>query len=592
MQKQSRQHRLLMGIPPWILLGAVIVLFPIFAFIAVENIHRQKEQGARLLQEKGAALIRSFEAGARTGMGMGWSNFRLQTLLFETAQQPDIDYIIVADTQGTILAHNQQDRIGDIHGRDLDLRAVSQFETVHWRIVAEPNGHKTFEVYRKFVPASGQGMQHGRMMGMMGKMMGRRWQQRQMEKKDGRTLTEPEALNIFVGLDMTAIEAAREADTRHFLLMVFILLLIGFSGIILLFFFQSYRATRASLSRIKAFSDTLVENMPIGLIAMDKQRRVASMNYVAGSVLGLSETDVTGSDIGHILPVQFQHQLDALEIEGRMDEREIEITVNDGRLIPLEISGTTLNEENGESLGYVLLFKDLTEVKALREEIERSHRLATVGRLAAGVAHEIRNPLSSIKGFATYFKERYRDVPEDQQTAGIMIKEVDRLNRVVSDLLEFARPIAVSKKPTPIKSLIEDSVKLIEQQADEKKITIDTELAGSMEPLELDPDRINQVLLNLYLNAIESMDAGGTLSISMAKDGVKNRIEIRIADTGSGIGEENLAHVFDPYFTTKSSGTGLGLAIAHKIVEGHNGEIYPESRPGEGTTFIVSLPIR
>ena len=398
-------------------------------------------------------------------------------------------------------------------------------------------------------------------------------------------------MNIFVGLDMTAIEAAREADTRHFLFMVFILLLIGFSGIILLFFFQSYRATRASLSRIKAFSDTLVENMPIGLIAMDTQRRVASMNYVAGSVLGLSETDVTGSDIGHILPVQFQHQLDALEKEGRLDEIEIEITDNEGRLIPLEISGTTLNEENGESLGYVLLFKDLTEVKGLRDEIERSHRLATVGRLAAGVAHEIRNPLSSIKGFATYFKERYRDVPEDQQTAGIMIKEVDRLNRVVSHLLEFARPIAVSKKPTPIKSLIEDSVMLIEQQADEKKIAIDTELADSMEPVELDPDKINQVLLNLYLNAIESMDTGGTLSISMTKDGVKNRIEIRIADTGSGIREENLAHVFDPYFTTKSSGTGLGLAIAHKIVEGHNGEIYPESRLGEGTTFIVSLPL-
>jgi two-component system sensor histidine kinase HydH len=172
-----------------------------------------------------------------------------------------------------------------------------------------------------------------------------------------------------------------------------------------------------------------------------------------------------------------------------------------------------------------------------------------------------------------------------------MIKEVDRLNRVVSHLLEFARPIAVSKKPTPINGLIEDSVRLIEQQANEKKIAIDTDLAGPMGPVELDPDKMKQVLLNLYLNAIESMDVGGTLSISMAKDGAKNRVEIRIADTGSGIREESLAHVFDPYFTTKSSGTGLGLAIAHKIVKGHNGEIYPENRPGEGTVFIVSLPI-
>ena len=126
---------------------------------------------------------------------------------------------------------------------------------------------------------------------------------------------------------------------------------------------------------------------------------------------------------------------------------------------------------------------------------------------AAGVAHERRNPLSSIKGFATYFKERYRDVPEDQQTAGIMIKEVDRLNRVVSHLLEFARPIAVSKKPTPIKRLIEESLKLIKQQADEKNIAIDTDLADATAPIEMDPDRINQVLLNILVNAAQAIES-------------------------------------------------------------------------------------
>ena len=119
----------------------------------------------------------------------------------------------------------------------------------------------------------------------------------------------------------------------------------------------------------------------------------------------------------------------------------------------------------GNCLGYVILFKDLTEVRALRREIERSQRLASVGRLAAGVAHEIRNPLSSIKGFATYFKQRYQDVPEDRQTANIMIQEVDRLNRVVSQLLEFARPVTVSPKAASFKTILEDSLKLIERQA-------------------------------------------------------------------------------------------------------------------------------
>ena len=395
---------------------------------------------------------------------------------------------------------------------------------------------------------------------------------------------------IFVGLDMASIEKGIQADTRRTMVMGMILLLIGFAGIALLFFAQSYRATRMSLSRIKAFSDSLVENMPIGLVAIDNHRKITSLNHVAGFILSLSATEVIGENATQVVPEELLKLLENLDTEKGVVEKEIDCTVRKGKVIPLEVSATLLNDENGMFLGYVLLFKDLSEVRSLRKEIARSQRLASVGRLAAGVSHEIRNPLSSIKGFATYFKERYHDVPENQQISNLMIQEVDRLNRVVGQLHEFARPITVSKKPINVRTFLENSLKLIERQTSEGNIKIQTRLDSEIGEILVDPDRINQVFLNLYLNAMESMKNGGNLNVWLLKNQEKDGIKIRVQDTGTGINEDDLTHIFDPYFTTKASGTGLGLAIAHNIIEAHDGEIKVDSIFGQGTTVTILLP--
>jgi two-component system sensor histidine kinase HydH len=213
-----------------------------------------------------------------------------------------------------------------------------------------------------------------------------------------------------------------------------------------------------------------------------------------------------------------------------------------------------------------------------------------LGRLAAGIAHEIRNPLSSIKGFATYFRQRYKDVPEDQETAEIMVQEVDRLNRVIGELLEFARPMDMQLRKTVIRDLIGSSLKMVEAQALEKNIEIKTHIAPEIDTVLLDPDRMNQIFLNLYLNAIQAMDEGeGVLTTDISRDGVKE-IKIVISDTGKGIVRKDLGKVFDPYYTTKPSGTGLGLAIVHRIVEAHEGEIKVESKQGTGTSVTIILP--
>ncbi len=564
------------GVPPWVFIGAVMVLFPIFAFMTMQNINRSSLHNTRLLLEKGAALIRSFEAGTRTGMsGNFMGSFHLQRLLSETAMQPDIAYLLVTDAEGTIVAHNAHDHpdhVGEIYETGMDLKEVFAAKEVRWRIVTGPDNMKVFEVYRRFAPVGE--MHRGEMM--------RRWFNPQCNIENPRQ----GELIVFVGLDMSAVEEARKADLRHTIIMGIILLLTGLAGVVLLFMAQSYRNTKVSLSRIKAFSDNLVENMPIGLIAIDKNKKIASLNNVAGAILAISFSDVTGKEIKEILPDDICRLIDEVHSQGGVIEKELDCTLSDGKIVPLETSASVLKDENDVFLGYIILFKDMSEVRSLHKEVERSQRLASLGSLAAGVAHEIRNPLSSIKGFATYFMER-EEKPEDKEIAKVMIHEVDRLNRVVSQLVELAIPVSVSKKPVSLSTVIEKSLKILEREAANKNIEIKTIFPSTEFLYAIDEDRIKQVLLNLYLNGIESMGEGGILSIELSEK--NGEAIIKISDTGCGISEKDLAHVFDPYFTTKTTGTGLGLAIVHNITEAHDGKITVESRLGEGTTFTIFL---
>jgi two-component system sensor histidine kinase HydH len=582
---KSKNKKFWTAVPPWVLIGAVAVLLPIVVFVTVENINRQKEKSIHLLLEKGAALIRSFEAGTRTGMmGRQWGGFQLQLLLSETSQQPDIVHLLVADQTGKTIAHSNPDQIGSTHGAKLDLKKISGSKALQWRRITRSDGKNVFEVFRQFIPSGppgGMGMMR-RHMGMMGRGNQTTWQENE-------NISQLPQI-IFVGLDMSPIEAAHKADVRHAVIMGAILLLVGFAGFTLLFLVQSYRATRASLARIKAFSDNVVENVPIGLLALDNHGRIAAFNHGAESILQLSASKVIGREAKQILPAELLEEIKHSQNRDGVIEKEIECSTSEGNIVPLEIGASRLKDEDDVFLGNVLLFKDLTEVRSLRREVARSQRLASVGRLAAGVAHEIRNPLSSIKGFATYFKERYPDRPDDQQTADIMIQEVDRLNRVVGQLLEFAKPVSVKPKPISLQALLNDSIKLIKDRAAEKGISVQTQNNTQVDEARIDPDRINQVLLNLYLNAIDSMESGGELKVEISSDGQHHDIVIRISDTGRGISRENLSKIFEPYFTTKSTGTGLGLAIAHNIVAAMGGQITVKSAPGRGTNFSVRLP--
>jgi len=204
------------------------------------------------------------------------------------------------------------------------------------------------------------------------------------------------------------------------------------------------------------------------------------------------------------------------------------------------------------------------------------------------VAHEIRNPLSSIKGFAVYFKKRLAGNREDEETADIMIAETERLNRVISQLIEFARPLVLKREPADLEDLVRQSVRLVKAEAEQNAVAVEIQAEEGLSRAEVDPDKVRQVLLNIFLNALAAMPKGGRLSVALNRR--DDDVEIAVSDTGEGIRQENLPRIYDPYYTSKPAGTGLGLAVAQKIMDAHGGAIEVESREGAGTRVALRFP--
>lgn len=228
--------------------------------------------------------------------------------------------------------------------------------------------------------------------------------------------------------------------------------------------------------------------------------------------------------------------------------------------------------------------------RQLLEATHRREKLVALGHLAAGVAHEIRNPLSSIKGLAKYFAERTPPGGEAYALAQVMAKEADRLNRVVSELLELVRPAHLKWQPVDLNEVIAHSLQLVSQDASGRDIQLHFTARPALRRIQADPDRLNQVLLNLYLNAIQAIGRDGEITVAVNEAG-EGSIKLSVTDSGKGMTEEQKQAIFTPYFTTKADGTGLGLAVVQNIVEQHGGTIQVESSPGKGATFTLTLPI-
>jgi two-component system sensor histidine kinase HydH len=328
--------------------------------------------------------------------------------------------------------------------------------------------------------------------------------------------------------------------------------------------------------------------MPIGLIALDDAGKVISCNEKAQDILRLFCPDELGGEDKAALPVPLQDLLAELPEKGGLLERDVEVITSRDEKRKWETVAAEFTDEES-SAGKILLIRDVTQIRELEQEVARSRHLTSISSLAAGVAHEIRNPLSSIKGFAVYLKDRLQSDSEDKKTADIIVAEVERLNRVITQLIEFARPLELKKEKTRVSDLVGHAIKLIEAEAHKSNVEININMAKQEPAVEVDADKIKQVLLNIFLNALAAMKNGGRLDISLGQE--KDGLCVVIVDTGIGIAEADLPRVYDPYFTSKPAGTGLGLAVVQKIMEAHGGRIAVESSKGRGTQVSLLFPL-
>ena len=398
---------------------------------------------------------------------------------------------------------------------------------------------------------------------------------------------------ISVRLRLGTFETAREQDIHHALLMGAILVILGGGALYFIFIVQSYYLVDRSLARMKTYTENVVESMADALISIDKEKKIVTLNRRAAEILGGSERELKGKGIAEVLGQDVEELLRWEEPRSIIRDQEIEVNHRSEKAIPLSLSAAPLKDEMGREMGSVLLLRDLREIRDLQEKVRRSERLASLGRLAAGVAHEIRNPLSSIRGFAQFFMQRFKGQEKEQEYSSLMVKEVDRLNRVITELLDFARPKEPHREPHSLENILDHSLKLLEPELARKRVEIEKEYEPSLPSVGVDRDQFSQAFLNLLLNSLESMEEGGKIKIVLEEENENGQgsLKVCITDTGRGIPQEDLEKVFDPFFSTKRKGTGLGLAIVHQIVEQHRGDITVKSREGEGTTFRITLPL-
>ncbi|MDO5484015.1 MAG: ATP-binding protein, partial [Desulfovibrionaceae bacterium] len=411
----------------------------------------------------------------------------------------------------------------------------------------------------------------------------------------------PEDTHIFVALD----SARFEQRLRDYLWqnggMAALITLAALGGVLLFHYIQNYRSSRRMLEDTQALAAQVIRSYPAALLVADTRGRISLSNALGRELLGLPDASGPSAPppcLADFPLLDWRALMAELDAGTAVPEREVSLARPRARALPVRLSAARLTGGDGTHQGYLFVLRDLAEIRRLQKQLRQSERMSAFGNLAAGVAHEIRNPLSSIRGYATWLTEKLRHDKMAYATGQILIQETERLNRVMSDLLGMARPHALQLAPVRLDALLERAVQLIRPEAEAKRValTLQVPAAGQPPTALLDEDRMLQALLNLLVNAVQATDAGGRVEAALeeappAAD-PEGCWQLSISDTGRGMSQVTASQIFTPYFTTKASGTGLGLAIVQQIVAQHDGEIHVYSREGEGTTFTVLLPRR
>lgn len=552
--------------PAIILLIISVVLTGLLAVATVQNTNRSQKLMELSFLRQGTTMIHAFEAGSRTSMlfRKATGHNPLQDLAKEILEDKGIAFIRIVDEDNAVIVSqgNVSQALLEKYASIKDIGDKPAY-SIDW-----PDN--IFVISKQFKPVAGS------LQGMS--MMERRWEQWNLAfKPKGQ-------MYISVGFYTNDYQKARKQDLYHTIFMLVMLALLFFAGLYFLFLYQRMRVTHETLLNTQLYAKNVLESIPDSLVTLDQDGLIVSCNKNAEMLFKHSFSDFVGKKIFNVFPAC---PPEILAAQNNVIERDAELLRPDGTSVPVKMGSAQLKDHQGKKIGRVLVMRDVGEIHSMEQQLEQSRRLAALGAMAAGIAHEVRNPLGTLRGLAHFFGSENGASDACKEYSKFMISEVDRLNQLVTELLRFGAPQELHFEKVDVAAMVGKVVTLLEKDFANKNISFVPKYEEGI-PLYGDTDLLLQALLNLLNNSLQATPSGGTVALDISCVG--GRCRIAVSDTGTGMSEETRTKMFDPFFTTKKSGNGLGLAVSHRIVERHNGFFEINSETSVGTTITIVLP--
>ncbi|MFQ5830939.1 MAG: ATP-binding protein [Candidatus Methylomirabilia bacterium] len=607
--------------------GSVLVLCLVMAAVFAVVEHRQRAAIIEEVQRRGEVIARSL-AAISTGPLLLYNFTALEQNVARVAGEVDVVYAIVLDAEGKVAAHSRHpERVGFALEGAIHERAAETGTALVQETVRAETGEA---IYDFAVPIQVERQRWGTVRVGLSK--------RRMEAEIRRTRRELGVLTgVILGFGAMAaalvarriarpvrqladgaaaiargelnqqIQPSTSDEIGH--------LAVTFNHMAAQLFEQrtALEATHAELGRrfeeladLKSYTDNILASITSGIITLDLDGHVVTLNPAAELVTGLFAAEATGRYCTEVFvhtPELVEVLMETLASRTGVVSVSLALRRRNGTPIPVELSTAPLKGGEGKDLGVVGAFRDLTHVRELEDQLRRSDQLAALGTLAAGLAHEIKNPLASLRTFTRFAPRKFEDERFRETFQRVVPRELERINGIVEDLLQLARPTKLSFTSVRLPRLLERVLELYANQIETKHVSVEREYARDLPPIQADQEHLYQALVNLVSNALDAMGPRGRLTLRAGWADIADRalpasrrarvsrVKIEIEDTGPGIPSSQADKVFNPFFTTKEGGTGLGLALAHKIVEDHGGSMSFRSTPGIGTVFKITLPV-
>lgn len=473
-------------------------------------------------------------------------------ILQQMSQHHGIEYIILQDSIGILAASEQIDTVESINSSSfLQSSLINDFTYSRIKMYS---GYDVYEVVRRF-------------------------------------MFDDELIGIYrLGVSLKEIKNVEDRMLRRLILISLILAAISIIVLSIIFTMQNLKSISTEYQKFKTLTSSVLENMSEAVIVLDSRNTITLFNKSAETLFNINSEKVLGENI-----TSFGNGLlSFLEIKENgeiVSNFEKEIQLN-GEEKYLEFSISLLNEPETNQNNYTIVIKDSTETKRFEEEAKRNEKLSAMGELASGVAHEIRNPINAIGMIAQRLNKEFSPTANQNEYSDItqLLKtEVDRINKIITQFLSYAKPIGLNPKSVELKSFFEEIFLLFQDQAKQKEINFILLDSKSIN-VNFDVDLVKQSLMNIIQNAFDAVEKGGEVTLQYSR--VKNDLVIQISDNGIGIPLEQQKKIFDLYFTSKKEGNGLGLSISQKIISQHKGSISLSSEVNKGTTFKINLPMQ